>query len=163
MIIVEGPSNSGKTTLVNQLSTDLMMPVRDPFKGPHPGDDLIAKVVEDLREWPTTVTSIYEGYPLIGEYIYGPLHRKRVAVGFNNYSVKPILNFFWEATLIIYCRPPEEGVQDPALLYYDFLLNFPLSRGRIIRYDYTKSVMSVRSIELRIEEHDNRRIEDYDL
>lgn len=161
MIIVEGPLHSGKTTLVNQLVADLNMPVRDPFRGPHPGDELIGKVLTDLREWSITETSIYEGYPLVSEYIYGPLHRKRAALGFNNYSIKPVLNFFWEATLIIYCRPPEEDIRDPALQYYDLLLSFPLSRGRVVKYDYTQPTL--RSIETRIDTHDIQRIEAYDL
>lgn len=139
MIIIEGPADSGKTTLVNSLSVDLQLPIRQPFTGHRGrGDFLLDKVRDELHEWPNYRygTGIYDGYPLIDEYVYGTTHRGRISDGFDSSSIRPLLEFFFEQSLIIYCRPPDNVLSDPAVNLYDFLLRYPLTDARVIEYNY---------------------------
>ena len=161
MIIVEGPGNSGKTTLLNQLNMQLGLEVKDPFT-PHPGDDLMEKVLDDLRSWSEPETWVYDGYPLIQEYIYGPLNRKKLARGFDNFAVRPVIGFFWSTALIVYCRPPDEYVEnDPALHLYDIILDSPLiSAAKVIKYNH-QATGYWNYLTGRIEAHHQRRMEIY--
>lgn len=161
MIIVEGPQNSGKTTLLNQLTMDLNVQVKNPFY-PHPGDDLMEKVLEDLRSWSEPETWVYDGYPLIQEYIYGPLHRKKLARGFDSYAVRPVIRFFWTASLVVYCRPPNEYVEsDPALHLYDIILDSPLvPAARVVKYNH-QAVGYWSYLVGQIEAHHQKRMEMY--
>jgi hypothetical protein len=142
MIIVEGPKGAGKSTLANQLSVNLGLPVVQPFSGHRGrGDNLLAKVQQDLHGWPDPKnggTKIYDGHPLIDEYIYGPMHRQRISDGFSGHHIRPLLDFFWDQSVIIYCRPPEPHVEGPDVQLYDFVLRYPLTGAHVFLYDYTQ-------------------------
>lgn len=115
MIIVEGPDNSGKSTLVTTLVKDLNIRLlQSKYSGPpktakenyHKTRDIIVKALE--YPGPNTIT---DRLSLIGESIYGPICRgqdlwipyfdKKMKM----YSILKTINPFW-----IYCRPPKEVV-----------------------------------------------------
>jgi energy-coupling factor transporter ATP-binding protein EcfA2 len=182
MIIVTGPKGSGKTTLVNQLVAGLDIKLQKPFTNPQYYDaprtlgradfqmkkveadnsDLMEAVTEDLYKWPETETSIYEGYPLIEEYIYGPLNRGGLARGFEGHAVKPVLEFFWRSVLVIYCRPADELIEDPALAYYDLMFRPPLSRADCIIYNYHNDKI-LGHVQGRVRLHHEKRMREYGL
>jgi hypothetical protein len=139
MIVIEGAQHTGKSTLANQLAASLLLPLRPnfaPYRGR--GDFLLDKVIEDIHQWPSSYTGIYDGHPLINEYIYGPLQRSRLSEGFEDSCIRPIFEFFIQQSFIIYCRPPEDMITDvEALRYYDFLLRYPLIPTHCVEYDYT--------------------------
>lgn len=184
MIIVTGPKESGKTTLINQLRGDLDIETKSPFSNPQyykaqaiqgrprkgfemkavedDTSDLMEKVLEDLDKWPESGTCIYEGYPLIEEYIYGPLNRGGYVRGFDSHAIKPVLAFFWAKSLIIYCRPTTDLLSDPTVDYYDFILRPPLSSARVVRYDYN-SPQHYSYVRSRVLAHHQERLREYGL
>lgn len=115
MIIVEGPDNSGKTTLVASLVKDLKLKVLDSdIKGP-PLDaqdnyfrtkSLILKALKHPRS-----NTITDRLSLIGESIYGPICRGKdlwvpmFEKKMKMYTVLKIIDPFF-----IYCRPPKNIV-----------------------------------------------------
>lgn len=115
MIIVEGPDNSGKSTLVKSLSKDLGLRVlQSSYQGPpknardnyYRTKDIIVGALEHHK--PNTIT---DRLSLVGESIYGPICRgKDLWVScfdkkMKMYSILKTINPFW-----IYCRPSREVV-----------------------------------------------------
>jgi hypothetical protein len=135
MIIVEGPRNSGKTTLVTNLSLAFELPEYDYEPDGSKPYDLI-KVLADVKQWPRKPTGIYDTHPLIMEYIYGPLLRKRILPEFDNLMLRDPVQFMAANAIIIYCCP-SVPLDDPATAYYNLVLNSPLSVLRSWTYDYT--------------------------
>ena len=115
MIIVEGPDNSGKSTLVSQLSKEFNLLVAERPHGP-------PKSVEDLIDRATKLLLkqdkkryIIDRHPIFGEDIYGPIlrgHNKWLENEDIHYSLVSLLKHSQErkSTFIIYCRPPDEVV-----------------------------------------------------
>lgn len=138
-IIVDGPDKSGKTTLVYNLSLEVGLPVHYPFNAyADPGDVPAAVIIEDLLEWREgKIMGIYEGHPLLHEYIYGPLHRGKVSDDFMDPGMRCIFSHMRLKCLILYCRPPDEMVEDPSLPFWDLLLRFPVNEFQIVEHDYT--------------------------
>lgn len=107
MIVVEGPDGSGKTTLVQHLSTVLRLPV---------APRAVSKETEamtDLKVWTEQNVragfqhTIFDRHRLISEFIYGPLKRTRQEPGFNDLEwVQEMMFRFYAANpIIIYCLP----------------------------------------------------------
>ena len=117
MIIIEGPDNSGKTTLLNKLQVEhklgyLVIPHRGPVQRYHElycNMEYILNVV--IKR--SSKRYILDRLPLISESIYGPLCRKR-DIWVENFEDKIR---FTKALItldpfIIYCRPPMENILD---------------------------------------------------
>lgn len=139
MIVVEGARGTGKSTLTAQLSKELSIPARMPFGGHRGrGDFLLERIKEELNKWPDPSygTGVYDTYPLINEWIEGPKHRSRISEGFLNFSIHPILDYFWEEAFIVYCRPDDDLIRDPSLPFYDFMLRLPLIGADVVEYNY---------------------------
>lgn len=127
MIIVEGPDNSGKSTLVKQLAKDLDLIIYKGERGPcKDSGDLIERTTNMLLKYGER-RSIADRCPLIGESIYGPILRNHDLWS----EEKPVFNLqqslFLEALrtgklILIYCRPPD-----------DIVLNF--SNHQVKEYD----------------------------
>ena len=117
MIIVEGPDNSGKSTLVRNLSEQLGLKVLKPNKkGPPKNQEdiynntkhIIAGALSHVNN-----RTIVDRFSLIGESIYGPICRgqdlwvscfdKKMKM----YSILRTIDPFF-----IYCRPPNSVVLD---------------------------------------------------
>ena len=115
MVIIEGPDNSGKTTLLNKLQVIhklgyLAIPHRGPTDKYH---DLYVNMEYILNRAIRSSSKRYivDRLPLISESIYGPLCRKR-DLWVENFEDK--LRFSKALTtldpFIIYCRPPREKI-----------------------------------------------------
>lgn len=136
MIIIEGPRGAGKKTLANALALEFEVPIYDYGKQlAATGHISLTEVAKDLRGWESKEPGIYVTHPLITEYIYGPLLRKRGIEEFYTWKVRPIIEYFKSVSVIIYCRP-SSMISDEALPYFDLLLRTPLASFRVWEYDY---------------------------
>lgn len=117
MIIVEGPDNSGKSTLIKQLRSELKLnEIPRVGHGPANGPkdlwertyQIIDAVTKSKSRW-----VILDRFTLIGEDIYGPILRH-----VNLWDRMPQEKIkFWRAVnlldpFIIYCRPPKDVITD---------------------------------------------------
>jgi energy-coupling factor transporter ATP-binding protein EcfA2 len=117
MIVVEGPDGSGKTTLVKKIAHTLNLPIaqRVVTKQTQPMRDLQAWVDDNLDQGlrPT----LYDRHRLISEPIYGPVLRKRMQPGFDDwrwlsYRQQKFRNL---KPLVIFCIPPLNIVRETVL------------------------------------------------
>lgn len=147
MIIVEGCDNSGKSTLINQLSEDLKLLVVANRRRPTCTGDVVMWTCDAIRlgsRYPT----IFDRWQPISEPIYGPICRGTMWPDSNTLKSLHSLTI---GALVVYCRPPDhvilnfgdrpqmEGVIKNAkeiIKAYDLrmaMLPFP-----VIQYDYTQ-------------------------
>jgi predicted HAD superfamily Cof-like phosphohydrolase len=94
-IIVEGPDNSGKSTLIRHLSGSLGIPVV-PGEGPGRSAD---EINERVRRYATIENSLFDRHPCISQPIYN-LFR----VGGPVIDADLINQFYSQDVLFIYCR-----------------------------------------------------------
>lgn len=135
MLIIEGPRQSGKKTLASKLALEFALPTYDYSKQlSAQGHVSMAEISKDLRTWPSKELGIYTTHPLINEYIYGPMLRKRVIPEFYSWEVRPLLEFFKDNVVIIYCRSSDNT--DSAVPFFDLLFRTPLAQFRVWEYDY---------------------------
>jgi len=150
-VIVEGPDNSGKSTLVNQLSKDLKLLVINNRKLPASvaeSQAYLDLVLPLTKHFPT----IFDRWQTISEPIYGPICRKNhlfklAQIDFQFEVIRPL------RPMVIYCRPPSqvalnfgpieqmEGVISNAeqLLkaYDDHMIYINNFWAPVVRYDWT--------------------------
>ena len=115
MIIVEGPDNSGKTTLVKQLHDDLdLISFDHPHGPPKNSDELVSRTANMLMKirGPRVIA---DRTPLIGEVIYGSIMRDHNMWTEKESYYKMLKDIFLKAiknnmVFLIYCRPPDEKV-----------------------------------------------------
>lgn len=141
MIIVEGPDNSGKTTLINDLKHDFdQYAIFD--KSP---SHLVIGDNPDLVSWITWIETslipenrsvIYDRHPIISESVYGPVCRDENLLEETGYwdilkSLKP---------LIIICRPSSIALFNIKTKQPKFVLQ--KHKEIVVAYDklYTKLV-----------------------
>lgn len=101
MIIIEGPDNSGKSTLSAKLAKDLGTTYRHSVK-PDPKWtplEALAHSAMTLRPQRVILDRLYA----ISESIYGPIVRGRSALG--DKAQEAILDLYQRPYLVIYCRP----------------------------------------------------------
>ena len=115
MILIEGPDNSGKSTLALQLSKEFGFKLYDrPHGPPKNADELVMRALQ-LALVQSKKNLIVDRHPLIGENVYGPILR-----GHNMWDEKPdyekilgddlVDKIHKGDVFIIYCRPPREVV-----------------------------------------------------
>lgn len=110
MIILEGPDNSGKSTLAARIKRDLKIPVIHSQK---PSEDWTSRMVYEhcLKQLaPRMELSILDRVTAISEAIYGPICRGESALG--NYQAEALLDLWQRPYAIIYCRPSDETILD---------------------------------------------------
>lgn len=163
VIIVDGPDNCGKTTLVEQLAKRFDVPVRK-SPGPRPRWALEGWTQTQM-EYMFQVAGrdigmyhdrglIYDRFPVFNEPIYGPNIRGR-------FGMNPLvwLNFIMELkaakVIVVYCRPPGEKIRetwdhrpqmegvfehlDAIIMDYDQLMLMLQNLGiTVFEYDWTK-------------------------
>ena len=148
MIVVEGMDNTGKTTLVEYLEEALML-VAEKSPGPAEPDshaEWLLWIEESLLR-ADTEHAIYDRYPCISEYIYGPAVRGMNILRDTDYLAR----FLLCRPLVIYCRPSDHiikrfgdreqmnGVKEKAkklLEDYDHLYNWLFDRVAVMKYDW---------------------------
>lgn len=107
MIIVEGPDNSGKSTLAWQLAEDLKRVLINNRQRPRNQEDIIAYSLDVYKmdqRWPL----IMDRWAVISEPIYGPICR-------GTRILDPGVGWFLTEVLkptIVYCRPSDARLLD---------------------------------------------------
>lgn len=151
MIVIEGPDNSGKTTLSKRLSKDLGIPFRHSIR-PKTVEELENSFIDKI----SNPNAIYDRYSPICEYVYGNILRGVSLAGNNLFTISRELNFM--QPFVIYCRPPDgiiknskkpemEGVLEnieKIIKKYDEFFNYysscnPHTGCIFYRYDWTKN------------------------
>ena len=170
MIVVEGMDNSGKTTLVQQISSRFNIQIQ-PSLGPPTPEKAFQILTEfilarDLR--------VYDRLVAFSDTVYGPPLRQRVVTDPTQWTwIHRILR---TQPFIIYCRPPTERVLDfgdrgqmdgvvarakQLLRGYDSLFNSLedfFGVGSYTTYDYTNPA-SEESLWLNLEEYVGRHLD----
>lgn len=106
MIIIEGPDNSGKSTLGVKLSLDLKLPLIHSEK-PNPDwtpEQALEHATRQLRPRVALLDRVYT----ISEYVYGPICRGRSAL--SELHPEALLDLYCRNYLIIYCRPSDKAI-----------------------------------------------------
>lgn len=106
MILVEGPDNSGKTTLCARLHEEFDLGIVR-RAGPAPKEEMEERVRALMM---STATVIHDRCPVFSEPVYGSVLRGGSVFGSKNWEYIWLL--LWKNPLIIYCRPPKETVFD---------------------------------------------------
>lgn len=110
MLILEGPDNSGKSTLAAKLKRDLGVRVVHSIRPPQ---DWTHKMVYEhcLKQIaPQTESCILDRVTCISEAIYGPICRGESALG--NYQTEALLDLWSRPYTVIYCRPDDDVILD---------------------------------------------------
>jgi hypothetical protein len=142
VIIIEGPDGSGKTSLIQKLSSKLGYEIAPKAVGSD------AQELTDLRRWVDRSLDggwqpvLYDRHALISEGIYGPAWNGQVREPFqdNYWLCLAMARFTLLRPTIIYCLPPVETVvenirKDP---HNDLL--YPVEDERTAKYKVPKSV-----------------------
>lgn len=148
MLIVTGMDNSGKTTLVSQLSDHLGLEIIN-SPGPIPADEQLQWFYETLEE--VTEDKIFERFPLIEEMIYGPILRGNSHFDITDKSFRDLKD---RKPLIIYTRPTRDVIfnfgereQYPGVIekssklldaYDKLIIDLMMEGWNIVVYDYKK-------------------------
>lgn len=145
MFIVEGPDNSGKSTLVDFIARMLDIPK---MHSGGPGKDTYEffSRCRRLINYPDHV--VFDRFPVISEHVYAPILRGVDTFGGNN----PIWRheLLKRMPIIIYCRPPLDVLLD--------LDNHPVK----VEHEDAEHVESVKRNALRLaQRYDEVIIQDY--
>lgn len=150
-LIILGMDNSGKTTLANQLSKELQIPVIN-SPGPHLSKlEMEANIHDNMSE---SSDLILERFCFFEEMVYGKILRGESKFTFKNDVIKYIKD---ANPTLIYCRPSKsiiknwkereqmEGVidnSDKLLSQYDKVIKKAQKHGlKVIKYDYSKETV----------------------
>lgn len=101
-IVLEGPDNSGKSTLARVLSEKLQRPIYA-SEGPekYPGE-----LIERIERYRGLNNVIFDRHPCISDPIYGMFRSQRSSLA-GGYEAR----FYAEQPLLIYCDPLDRGMQ----------------------------------------------------
>lgn len=112
MIILEGPDGAGKTRLALRLADDLGVPINPKVVQADMSTevDLAYWCEGQMREWPRKV--IYDRFPLISEFLYGPVFKHDIRPSFKNFELLYQLHAQFElaSPVVVYCLPPVSEV-----------------------------------------------------
>lgn len=104
MIVVEGMDNSGKTTLVRQISSRFNLPIQPSLGPPTP-----VKALEILSDFMVARgLKVYDRLVAFSDTVYGPPIRGRVVTDPIQWTW--IYRVLRQKPFIIYCRPPEDRI-----------------------------------------------------
>ena len=118
MILVEGPDNSGKSTLIDQLTKRFDLFKGDRPHGPPKNEQELYYRIKDFENFYNSKMFIMDRNPIIGESIYGPIlrnHNMLEDIGSQD-VLEMEANLFSKIStgtiFLIYCRPPLENLLD---------------------------------------------------
>ena len=158
MIIIEGMDNTGKTTLVEKLSsllgTNLLVRVR-----PQDNQEAVSQSINLMK--PDASNYVYDRCHIIGELVYGHMLRGGSLLGDTSWHHLGMLCKI--SPLFIYCRPPKkyilqwgdreqmEGVienSEKLLARYDYVMSAvrqyqEIFGGIFIQYDYSQDKLII--------------------
>ena len=100
-VILEGPDNSGKSTLAEYLQESIYWPVKDGEGPPKSRSDLMDRVDRYMN----MKRYILDRHPVISELIYGMTLRGECRV-----PDRYVYEFYNQPNLVIYCRNVERGL-----------------------------------------------------
>jgi hypothetical protein len=158
-IVIEGPDNAGKSTLLDQILSALCIPaIRPPSynKIYDKGEQEVTKYTEwMLRDFEASKqqTIVYDRHPLISANIYEPILINRNSILLNERYNALAYEFAKINPIIVYCRPPMStitnwgirsqmnGVKEnitKIIQQYDYMMPRIKSYGfDVLYYDYT--------------------------
>ena len=108
MFIIEGPDNSGKSTLGAKLSKELGLPLVHSIK-PNPAWSELEALEQSIMQL-LPMRIIRDRTYAISEMVYGPVCRGKSALA--ELHPQAITNLCHYNHLIIYCRPPNGVILD---------------------------------------------------
>lgn len=103
MIILEGPDGAGKSTLAQQLSADLNVPLHHSGGPPRDRQEIIARQARMNKDLLAGVVKVYDRAPCISDPIYGPIIRGETP--FDDYTHLALEFRMRLKVPVIYCRP----------------------------------------------------------
>lgn len=113
MLIVEGMDGSGKTSLVERLSHDLVIPIHKraarSIEGPR--KDLFEWAQLDVGTIVHQTFSVYDRHPMISEYVYGPVLRDGMDDRFHSIEATSMTAHLAANSMVIFCDPGIEQVE----------------------------------------------------
>lgn len=156
MIVVEGMDGTGKTSLADKLCERLNVPKHKKFAsslgGPPP--DLMNLLYADVVSMDEQPFSVYDRHGLISEFVYGPIVRGTLPLGFDSTTTHRLIRMLAKRVLVVWCRPPFNVAHDnlkcapnrdmpgvfnnAAALYHSYEGFRQYWPGDSISYDYTK-------------------------
>ena len=107
-IIIEGPDNSGKSTLGKKLAADLGYPYNHSIRPKSTDSELqiykhhTAQITPNLR--------VQDRCFAISDLVYGRVVRRTKS--FSNLHQKMLLDIYYSRSLFIYCRPSDEAIME---------------------------------------------------
>ena len=107
LVIIEGCDNSGKSTLIQSLASDLRVATARSFGKPRNYRDIL-----EYHSWASLCPQplVLDRHPAISDLIYGPIIRGKTHGDAN------LATHCLEESFLIYCRPPNaiigQGVSD---------------------------------------------------
>lgn len=113
MIVFEGPDGAGKTTLMEELTSQLQIPKapRASTSEGGPVENLFQWAWNDVRSWgSTSFVQAYDRHPLVSEYIYGPICRGYTDPAFDSFHAHKLRKYFQHLSFVIFCLPPLDEV-----------------------------------------------------
>lgn len=141
MILVEGPDNSGKSTLIEQLTVEFDLFKCDRPHGPPKTPEELYNRTMDVQNLYKSKKLIMDRNPIIGENIYGPILRCKNMwddIPEKEECEEELFSKLLSHTIfLIYCRPPREILLD-------------LSTHRVKDYDTKEHLESLSKNQSRI-------------
>ena len=140
MIILEGPDNSGKSTLAEFLASGTGI------KANHSGGPIKSKADYQMRVatfFSTEKVYVMDRWPSISEQVYGSVMGRSYDIEFDETTIHALARGW----LFIYCRPP-----------LDHLMDFTKHRGS----EYTAPGVTPEAYHRKIEEKQHHLVERYD-
>lgn len=111
LVILEGADGSGKTTLATRIRQELgQYSLFLRTSGP-PSIVEIANVCHWIDSHPASLPIIMDRYPIISEYVYGPIIRGKCKHALTLPKIASTLRH----AMIIYCRPSYEALREGVL------------------------------------------------
>lgn len=110
IVVVEGPDNSGKSTLVEAIRA-IDPRARVVLGGPASRDALLARMTAAFVMHEAGEVVVCDRFPAVSEPVYGPILRERSEL--DDVDARASLGCLKAVgAVVVYCRPPDDAVLD---------------------------------------------------